>query len=87
MARKLTPPVEDRPAATGRPWHHLPGGRFRNPPGSPNRTAGLADMLPFMGRMFRHSLREVTVPDHHVLPRPEATTALENARDRDPRPN
>ena len=74
------PPVEDRPQADGRPWHHLPGGRFRNPPGSPNRTAGLTDMLPFMERMFRASFRGIAVPEHHVVPRPQARAALGRAR-------
>ncbi|MFO1256293.1 MAG: MBL fold metallo-hydrolase [Sphingomonadaceae bacterium] len=30
------------------PWHHLPGGHFRNPPGSPPRRARLRDFLKFL---------------------------------------
>ena len=87
MATKLPRPgskrEKHRTPAGDAPWHHLPDGRFRNPPGSPNRTAGLKDMLPFMERMFRQSFRDIDVPDHHVLPRPQALASLDRARSRE----
>ncbi len=78
---KQTPVAKGQPqnGADKTPWHHLPDGRFRNPPGSPNRTAGLRDMLPFMERMFRHSFRDIEIPDHHVVPREQARGALNKA--------
>ena len=79
---KQTPIAKARPqnSPDKTPWHHLPDGRFRNPPGSPNRTAGIKDMLPFMERMFRHSFRNIDIPDHHVVPREQARVALDKAR-------
>lgn len=49
--------------------------RFRNPPGSPTQTAGLADFAPF----FLRRAVDVTpplVPPGHVLPGAEARAAL-----------
>ena len=34
--------------ATPKPYHHRAGGGFRNPPGSPERRAGLRDFLKFL---------------------------------------
>lgn len=34
--------------APSQPWHHRPGGGFRNPPGSPPRKARLRDFLKFL---------------------------------------
>lgn len=60
-----------------RPWHHLPGGRFRNPAGSPVRSqAPVKCTLPFFARMVRQSFDTVEVPDGHVIPRPLAHRAL-----------
>lgn len=48
------------------PWHHVEGG-FRNPPGSPPRTAGVfSDFVPFMIRRTVQSYRTVKTPEDHV---------------------
>ena len=53
--------------AAGRPYHHLPDGRFRNPPGSPRRYTTTADLFRFMYRHWRNRAPRVTVPPGHVL--------------------
>jgi N-acyl-phosphatidylethanolamine-hydrolysing phospholipase D len=52
--------------------------RFRNPPGSPSRTAGLADFVPFFIRRAVDATPPV-VPPGHVLPETEAVSALRAA--------
>ena len=62
--------------APGRPYHHLADGTFRNPPGSPARTATFGDMWSFMwGRMGERG-KPVAVPAAHVLPAAEALAGL-----------
>lgn len=61
MARTPDPDDRDRPA------HHGPDGRFRNPPGSPARSAGLRHMLPFLWRMSRSRGHRTMPPHGHVL--------------------
>lgn len=66
------PPV--RPMA--RPVHHRPGGGFRNPPGSPQRRATIADFLKFLLLDMRRAklpplpdwLTADTAPDLAALP-------------------
>jgi L-ascorbate metabolism protein UlaG (beta-lactamase superfamily) len=59
-------PHKPHPAAD-RPAHHGPDGRFRNPHGSPERNAGLREMLPFLWRMSRRRGHLTVPPDGHVL--------------------
>jgi L-ascorbate metabolism protein UlaG (beta-lactamase superfamily) len=47
-------------AAAGRPWHHLPGGGFRNPPDSPERAGGGPDWWAFL---YRRLVARQTVPE------------------------
>lgn len=51
-----------------RPWHHRPGGGFRNPPGSPPRRARLLDFL----RFLLWDMRQAKLP-----PLPDDLTASE----------
>lgn len=61
--------------AEGKPYHHTADGRFRSPPGSPER-AGLADLIPFLFRRLTQD-DAVNVPEGHALGRDEAVAALE----------
>lgn len=58
----------------GTPWHHLADG-FRNPPGSPRRTATTGDMLAFFWRRATAS-EDIVVPAGHVAPPAEAADGL-----------
>lgn len=60
---------------TDRPYHHLPDGRFRNPPGSPKRDAPLSAYLRFFTRHAFQTNRGIAVPDGLVLPAEEARDA------------
>ncbi len=59
----------------GKPWHHLANG-FRNPPGSPERTATAADMMAFFWRRMTAPSDAVVVPDWHVAPPEKAANGL-----------
>lgn len=51
----------------GKPWHHIEGG-FRNPPGSPPRTASvMTDFVPFLVRRFVRTNASPDIPAGHVL--------------------
>ncbi|MGB5091963.1 MAG: MBL fold metallo-hydrolase [Parvibaculum sp.] len=64
-------------AAPGKPWHHLPDGSFRNPPGCPSRGQGrLKYAAPFFVEMLRQGARKVDVPEGHVVPAMEAAAGL-----------
>lgn len=53
-----------------RPFHHLEGGGFRNPPGSPQREATAGEMYRFIrGEVFSPS--KWTPPEGHVLSKAE----------------
>ena len=65
--------------APGKPWHHLANGTFRNPPGSPEQTAGIGDMLSFFARRMRD--RPPAVPPGHVVDPAAARAAFEAAAD------
>lgn len=65
--------------APARPWHHLPDGTFRNPRGSPARSATWRDYGPFLLKMFGRSLERVEVPDGHALSQDEALAAFRRA--------
>jgi L-ascorbate metabolism protein UlaG (beta-lactamase superfamily) len=57
----------DTEQVPGKPWHHVEGG-FRNPPGSPPRTASvLKDFIPFLARRIVVGGPDPIVPDGHVL--------------------
>jgi L-ascorbate metabolism protein UlaG (beta-lactamase superfamily) len=62
--------------APGKPYHHLADGTFRNPPGSPVRTAGFGDFWSFMARRVASRADSVEVPAGHALPQAEALAAL-----------
>lgn len=65
----------DGPPAPGRPHHHGPRGRFRNPPGSPRRLASAAEFAAFFLR--RASDRAAPeLPERHVLAPDEAAAQL-----------
>jgi L-ascorbate metabolism protein UlaG (beta-lactamase superfamily) len=62
-------------AVTGdRPWHHLPDGRFRNPPGSPVSGGSRGDWWSFMYRRLVAGDPPIELPPGHVLG-PRATLA------------
>jgi L-ascorbate metabolism protein UlaG (beta-lactamase superfamily) len=65
--------------AAPRPWHHLPDGTFRNPRGSPARSATWRDYGPFFLRMFGKSLERIEVPAGHALSQDEALAAYRRA--------
>ena len=57
------------------PYHHAPGGGFRNLPGSPKRDASVRDMSRFIaGELV--STDAVVTPDKHVVPKPEAMNQM-----------
>ncbi len=61
-------------AAGELPWHHMPGGGFRNPPGSPVSGAGRGDWWSFMYRRLIAGDPPIELPPGHVLG-PRATLA------------
>jgi L-ascorbate metabolism protein UlaG (beta-lactamase superfamily) len=63
--------------APGKPYHHLTDGTFRNPPGSPPRTATFGDMWSFLWRRMTSSEKDIAVPADHVLPPAEAVATLQ----------
>ncbi len=69
------------PRAADLPYHHLPGGGFRNPPGSPPRLATFADMSAFFFR--RMAAPDPVAPAGHALPREDALAGLAAAAGRD----
>lgn len=78
VASRLAPRrvPEHHPAADGRPFHHLPNGLFRNPPGSPKRDVDMRTLVRFLARMARAGRVPVAVPKDHVLPERAAREAL-----------
>jgi L-ascorbate metabolism protein UlaG (beta-lactamase superfamily) len=56
-----------------RPWHHLPDGTFRNPPGSPGRQGSGAAWRGFIWRRVVSREARVPLPPGHLLD--EAATA------------
>lgn len=64
--------------ASGRPWHHLADGTFRNPPGCPSRGQGrMRHSGPFILEMLKMGTRKVDVPEGHVVPRAAALRDLQ----------
>ncbi|HCX68848.1 MBL fold metallo-hydrolase [Parvibaculum sp.] len=62
---------------TSRPWHHMPDGTFRNPPGCASRGQGrMKHAGPFFLEMLKMGARKVDVPEGHVVPRPQAVREL-----------
>ena len=76
-----------RPAAAldlgMRPWHHLPDGTFRNPPGSPERGGTPAEWRSFLWRRLVDPPPVPVIPDGHVLPAETALAQLAAADGRD----
>ena len=62
------------------PWHHLPDGTFRNPPGSPERGGSSADWRSFLWRRLVQGAPVPEVPDGHVLPTGVALAGIAAAR-------
>lgn len=79
--------LRPRPAATQDtfmlPWHHLPDGTFRNPPGSPGRGGTGAEWRSFLWRRLVDPPPVPTVPAGHVLPREAALAGLAAADGQD----
>lgn len=69
-------PAPEHPSE--RPWHHLPDGTFRNPPGCENRGGKqrLKHVGPYFLEMMKLGTKKVDVPEGHVVPRGEAVRAL-----------
>jgi N-acyl-phosphatidylethanolamine-hydrolysing phospholipase D len=70
----LLPGAVEATIAGERPWHHLPGGGFRNPPGSPERGGSSGDWWSFFYRRLVAGEPRIELPDGHVLP-PDAVIA------------
>ena len=69
-------PANDTPP----PAHHVAGGGFRNPPGSPRRDAGLADFARFMLREIPRVKPPKVLPDGLVAPsRPDISAMPDNS--------
>ena len=58
------------------PWHHLPDGTFRNPPGSPERGGSSPEWRSFLWRRLIDPPAVPPVPDDHVLSREAALAQL-----------
>ena len=65
------------------PWHHLPDGTFRNPPGSPERGGSPAEWRSFFWRRLVEPAPAPALPDGHVLPTETALAGIAAAGDRD----
>lgn len=71
-------------AATDAPGPAEPvGGRFRNPPGSPEPGGSTADWLSFSWRRARNDGIPTSLPPGHVLPPAEVRAGLDALGDRD----
>lgn len=64
-------------AAEDAPWHHLPDGTFRNPPGSPVRGGTPAEWRAFMYRRLLQRTPPPLIPAGHVLTTEAALAGLE----------
>jgi L-ascorbate metabolism protein UlaG (beta-lactamase superfamily) len=64
------------------PWHHLPNGTFRNPPGSPGRGGSPAEWRSFMWRRLVHVAPAPDLPAGHVLPRESVLAGVTAMPDR-----
>ncbi len=60
----------------GTPWHHTEGG-FRNPPGSPEPGGDRGDWFGFFWRGLVSRDDPDTLPDGHVLPKPDVLAGLQ----------
>ena len=58
------------------PWHHLPDGTFRNPPGSPERGGSSPEWRAFLWRRLIDPPAVPPIPDGHVLSREAALAQL-----------
>jgi len=64
-----------RASPDDRPWHHT-GRGFRNPPGSPHRTARQGDYWRFVWRRILTAQRRPAIPEGHCLDRDDACALL-----------
>lgn len=67
--------------AANKPWHHLSDGRYRNPEGSPQSSAGSFDMLRFFIRRMRDE--PPLIPPGHAIDADAALAALAKFADVD----
>lgn len=65
------------------PWHHLPDGTFRNPPGSPERGGSSPEWRAFLWRRLVDPPAVPPIPDGHVLSREVALAQLAEAGGQD----
>ena len=65
-------------SATPRPYHHRPGGGFRNPPGSPPRRAKLRDFLKFLLWDMRRAKLPPIPPGLTCAVKPDLTALAES---------
>jgi L-ascorbate metabolism protein UlaG (beta-lactamase superfamily) len=63
-------------ASGDRPWHHVPGGGFRNPQGSPARGGSAGDWWSFLYRRIVAPAPAVALPPGHVLDEPATLAGL-----------
>ena len=61
------------------PFHHAPGGGFRNLPGSPKRAVSLGEMTSFLLKQMT-SVSAPPVPPDHVLSKAETMSQMAAAR-------
>lgn len=72
----LLPASATTATAAGAPWHHLPDGTFRNPPGSPGRGGTPAEWRSFMYRRLIQRTPAPALPAGHVLSAADALAGL-----------
>lgn len=66
-----------------KPYHHLPNGRFRNPPGSPARDYKAIEFVKFIFRRIVNSKHPTNVPAEHVIPEAKALALLKAHQQQD----
>lgn len=74
----------DLPDHHAAPYSPQRGGRFRNPPGLPQREDRmLRDRIPFFWGMTRRDGVKIEIPDGHVLDRPDVQAGLQRHHNSD----
>lgn len=69
-------PAAAKASADGLPWHHLPDGTFRNPPGSPEHGGTMMEWLDFSWKLMRLQHAEPDLRPGHVLPPDEVRAGI-----------
>ncbi len=64
------------PVSPGQPYHHVPGGGFRNPEGSPTWKPQTFDFVRFILARFANVGEHSVVPDRYLVPREQARAGL-----------